>query len=444
MRRLVIPTLLVLLFCHTGGCAPEASDAEATNVEDSNSDAEDNDFDIGENDADAGDNDGNTANNYANPDCVPDESTWHETIEPTVDTYCGDCHGDPPDHGAPYSLTDYDALVDDSDGLRKVDAMAGELIDGRMPPPGYPPLDHADLDTLVAWATCGEEHPDYGAELDASAPVWEAPEEAPEGLDYFDVTAENYEVGPDVVDDYRCFAIEVPVESDRFIRRIEPVIDDGRVLHHSLVSVDRSQNVSPGSFSCPLFPPGDEFLYAWGPGQTALEFDDGGIRIGADDRIVLQLHYNNGAGFHNVTDSSGMRVFYDDPADTEYAMDEVEIMAIDIPPEATAEETTTCTVRHDVDLVATWPHMHEIGDEFEQVVHRQDGTTETVVELTGWHFEAQYLYHTPMSLEEGDELSITCRWDNPHDRSVRFGTGTEDEMCFSFMYFTPSYASFCR
>ena len=34
---------------------------------------------------------------------------------------------------------------------------------------------------------------------------------------------------------------------------------------------------------------------------------------------------------------------------------------------------------------------------------------ETIVEVTGWHFEAQYLYYTPMTLYPGDELHLTCR-----------------------------------
>lgn len=377
------------------------------------------------------------------PDCVPAESSWEATIEPIVDEYCGECHGDTPQHGAPVSLTDYDVLVAGEQGDRKVDAMVDELIDFNMPPPGSPEPSHSELDALVAWASCGEEHPDYGDQLVASAPVWEAPEDAPDGLDYFDLTADEYPVADDQLDEYRCFGIEVPVTDDQFIRRIEPIIDDGRVLHHSLVSIDRSGSVQLGDFSCPAFPPGDDYLYAWGPGQTAMQFDDGGIRVQPGDRMVLQIHYNNGAGFQDVVDSSGLRIFHESTDGTEHSMDQFQTMSINIPPEEEWSTTTSCTVQRDTELVATWPHMHEIGSEFEQVVHRSDGSTDTVVELTGWHFEAQYLYETPMQLQEGDVMEMTCTWDNPHDHSVSFGTGTEDEMCFSFMYFASDHSSFC-
>ena len=378
-------------------------------------------------------------------DCLPSEEAWNQNIEPIVDQYCGECHGETPQFGAPFSLTEYDFLIDGSPGNRPVDATVEQLIAGDMPPPGSPQLPHAELDALVAWASCGEEHPDYGQELEASAPIWEAPEDPPAGLEHFDLTAGGYEVASDMLDEYRCFAMEVPLESEKLMRRIEPIIDDGRVLHHFVMSVDRSQQVELGDFGCPLFPPGDEHVYAWGPGQTALEFDDGGIRLGPDDRLVLQIHYNNGAGFEDVVDSSGLRIYHESPEDkTEYAMAEQFTMSIDIPPNDTAESSTTCTVNQQVDLVGTWPHMHEIGSEFEHVVTRSDGSEETIVELVGWHFEAQFLYHTPMTLYPGDQLHLTCRWNNPHDHHVGFGTGTEDEMCFSFMYVTPPHSNFCH
>ncbi len=442
LRLVWLLPLLVLVVLGSASCTEPTGSEDATETDT----GPDTDADTTDPLSETGDETGisDDAGDAGDPDCIPDPGVWDDTVEPLVDEYCGDCHGETPQHGAPHTLTDYDTIVDGPTGDRKVDAMAREMIARDMPPPGAPTPGHADLDTLVAWASCGAEHPDYGAELEASAPVWDAPEEAPEGLDYFDIAIDEFEVGPDVVDDYRCTAIEVPLDDERLIRRIEPIIDDSRVLHHSLVSVDRSQSVDPGEFSCPLFPPGDDYLYAWGPGQSGLEFDEGGIRIGPDDRMVMQIHYNNGAGFEDVSDSSGLRIYYQETDATEYAMDYFETMSIDIPPESTADATTSCTVVDDVELVATWPHMHEIGSEFEQTVTRSDGTEETVVELTGWHFEAQYLYETPMQLEAGDEMTMTCTWDNPHQHSVSFGTGTEDEMCFSFMYFESDAATLCQ
>ena len=422
---------------HTGGDHDAGGGSDAGGDHDTGGD---HDHDAGgDHDHDAGgDHDAGT-----DTDCVPSEAAWDSHASAIVDTYCSDCHGATPQFGAPFSLTDYQALVDGNHGDRKVDAMVQVLMGGQMPPAGYPLLSEGELHDLVAWASCGEEHPEHGLNLEATAPVWEAPAEPPAGVESFDITAGGYAVGPTVVDDYRCFAAEVPVDEARFIRRIEPIIDDGRVLHHSLVTISRGGAVSPGSFSCSGFPPGDDYLYAWGPGMSPIQFPDGGLRVDPGDTIVLQIHYNNGAGVQGVSDDSGMRVFHAPTEGPEYTMAELGTSSIFIPANSQAEASFDCTVNTEVDLEATWPHMHEIGSEFEQFVVRGDGSEEEVVSLTGWSFHAQRIYHTPMTLFPGDRIRGKCTWDNPYDHLVHFGPGTADEMCFSFLYVTPPVADFC-
>ncbi|MEO1273788.1 MAG: hypothetical protein AAFX99_37405, partial [Myxococcota bacterium] len=83
------------------------------------------------------------------------------------------------------------------------------------------------------------------------------------------------------------------------------------------------------------------------------------------------------------------------------------------------------------------PHMHEIGDAFEQLIRRSDGSEEELINLTGWAFELQLYYDTPTMLEPGDQLITRCTYDNPYDFTVTAGDGTGDEMCFNFMYVTP-------
>ena len=419
---------------------PDAGETE----EDTGSDHHHHDIGGGDTHDDTGHHHDDTGDSGGDADCLPSLAGWEEHAQDTVVEYCGACHGETPDFGAPHSLINYDDIIAGTEGSRLVDDMTTMLVDGDMPPAGMPQPSNAELSALVHWTSCGEAHPDHSANLVASAPEWEAPEEAPSGLESFDITAGGYAVA-DTLDEYRCFAMEVPIDEPQLMRRIEPIIDQSQVLHHFVMSVDRSQSVEPGNFGCPLFPPGDEHIYAWGPGQTALEFDDGGLLLNPADRLVLQIHYNNGAGLQGIEDSSGLRIFHQDlEGSTEYAMAELFTIAINIPPNSTHSATASCTVNQEVELVGTWPHMHEIGSEFAQTVTRSNGDVDDIVSLTGWHFEAQLLYHTPMTLHPGDTLDVTCTWDNPHDYPVTFGTGTEDEMCFSFMYVTPPIPNFCN
>lgn len=390
-------------------------------------------------------NNENNTNNVDEPDCVPSEAAWETNARPFADEYCGDCHGPMPQFGAPMSLTDYADLVEGPVGTRVVDKMVTRLVNRTMPPQNAPQPNHSALDTLVEWASCGEQHADHESGLVASRPVFAAPPNPPEGLESFDVTASEFAVSPSTLDLYQCFIVKAPIEEPRLMRRIEPLIDDGRVLHHSLVRIDRNRDDDGSTFNCFGFPPGNDYVYVWGPGQEPLEFSDGGIRIEPGDHFVLQIHYNNGAGVEGVEDSSGFKVYHEPVGGTEYSLLEIGTLAFaPIGPGETSSGSGTCRVGSDVELLASWPHMHEIGSAFSQTVERADtGDIESIIELTGWSFEAQLIYDTPVSLKAGDVLQTTCTWDNFKDFTIGPGLGTADEMCFNFMYVTPPVRSLC-
>lgn len=384
-------------------------------------------------------NDGQATNNgdeLPEGTCVPNRDIWDLTTRPLVESYCGNCHGEQPQFGAPFSLMDYDDLVAGSPGSRKVDRMAVRMADKTMPPPGTL-VPHADLDTLVLWASCGELHPDHSVGLSSTAPVFEAPEEAPDGLDHFDLKAGDFAVGQNVLDLYQCFTFDVPVDAARFIRRMEPIVDDARVLHHIVVLKDIQRDFEVGAAPCQGMPDGSVYLYAWAPGAGAIEFPDGGLRVEPGDRYVVQIHYNNGAGVPDAVDDSGMRFWIAEPEGPEYTMIAPGPLNFNIPAGGVTEVTGTCRIPSAMTVLAGMPHMHEVGTEFRQVVARRDGTEEPLIELTGWAFELQYFYHMPMELEAGDSLITTCTFDNQGTRAVHSGARTQDEMCFDFMYVTP-------
>lgn len=376
--------------------------------------------------------------------CVPSESAWDTNVGEMVETWCGQCHGEEPKYGAPFSLTEYHELVAGEPGERKVDRMAEQLLADAMPPPTADQPTHVAEDTLVEWATCGEKHPDHSEGVTASKPPMDAPEQPPEGAETLDVIADGFELGENELNRYQCFVIDVPFETTRYARRFEPIVDDDRVLHHSLVSIDSSGSSSRETFECNGFPPGDGLLYGWAPGQNPIQFDPGGIALEPGSQIVLQIHYNNGAGATGVSDSSGVRIFHTDSTERELTMSALGPTSFSIPPKTRGSAESTCSVAEQTEIVASFPHMHEIGSEFHSHIERSDGSRESLIDLTGWSFEAQLAYQTPTTLEAGDKITTQCIWDNPHDRTVGFGLRTEDEMCFNFVYVTPPNAGFCN
>lgn len=369
--------------------------------------------------------------------CTPDPERWEREIAPLVATHCGTCHGEEPSFGASVGLTDYERLTEGGHGERLSDRMAARLAAGSMPPVGMPrpPDDHAQA--IADWASCGEVTVPPGAGLKSSAPIFLAPDEPPPGLAHVDLTAPEWEVGPDVLDLYQCFVFDAPVDSPRFIRRFEMIVDESRVLHHLVFLRDTELNAPDEPFVCHGMPEGSDYLHAWAPGQGAVEFPEGGLRVEPGERFVMQIHYNNGAGVSGVRDSSGVRLYLAPPGGTEYGMLAVGPLSFVIPPRSEAEADSECTLSDRTSVIAGMPHMHEIGSACHQHVLRASGVREPLIELSGWSFETQVFYSTPVTFEPGDRLYTRCTWDNPFDHEVESGVRTSDEMCFNFMFVTP-------
>lgn len=378
-----------------------------------------------------------TENNQTTFDCVPSREEWDSEVQGVVETHCGTCHGESPNYGAPHTLTSYDSMMEPLGDARRVDRSAARVAFGTMPPAGIPDVPDDAIQTFVDWASCGEIEPELGSGLKVDRPVFLAPEEAPEGLDYFDVRADEFAVGEDVLDLYQCFSVDAPVDSDQFIRRLEVVVDQSEVIHHVVLLRDPERNAPDGRHRCPGMPQNSDYLYAWAPGGGPIEFPDGGLRVTPGERFVLQIHYNNSVGRPDVVDTSGVRLFYDEPTGEEYGMVAPGPLLFQVAPSSTEDVSGTCQITQETRVLAGMPHMHEIGQAFEQVLERADGTLEPVISLQNWEFETQLFYSIPMTLMPGDELHTTCTFDNPGSTPVRSGEGTSDEMCFNFMYVTP-------
>ena len=371
------------------------------------------------------DDDGGPTDVGPEPDCVPSAAAFDNNVLPIVQAKCAGCHGAEPTFGAPYSLLDYEALIDGAEGERIVDHIIAAVGDRQMPPQTAAPLSHNEFDTLLGWASCGAEHPDWTANLWSSREVHEAPEDPPAGSRPIDLLAPDVPVSPTTLDDYRDFVFRNNVESDVFIQRIEGVVDEARVVHH--ITLQNGQN----------------YLYAWAPGGDAVQFPDGGLRLRPSDRLTVQMHYNNGAGIEDVTDSSGVRLWVSEPRDTEWTLLSPNTFAIGVPANSMGTAKHRCTATEDFEVFATMPHMHEVGSSFTHVIERESGEDEMLIELTGWSFEAQFFYEAPVTVKAGETLEMTCVYDNPHDYDVFGGLGTSDEMCFDFIYVKPATAD-CR
>lgn len=391
----------------------------------------------------AGCGDAPTATPDAGPVCVPDRAQWDAEVRGTVARACGACHGATPSYGAPYSLLDYDFITRSRTGGRPVDRTHIRIADGSMPPAGTPAPTFADSQRIASWASCGTRTLTEDTRLRSTAPLFRPPAERPTGTTAIELRADNYAV-PLVSDRYQCFTFTNVVAADQFVRRFDVLLDHPEVLHHAVLFRSTGDAALAPSYECAGSPPETLYTYTWAPGEDALQFPDGGLRIRPADRYILQLHYNNSRNLPDIRDRSGVRLSVGPVAGTEYGMVAIGPVGFAIPARSEQRVASGCTLAPGTRILASMPHMHEIGSRYEQVLLR-GAQRMPIISLTHWQFESQYFYELPLTLQAGDRIETACTFNNTTSRTVTNGSSTADEMCFGFTYVTPPpTAEYCN
>ena len=104
-------------------------------------------------------------------------------------------------------------------------------------------------------------------------------------------------------------------------------------------------------------------------------------------------------------------------------------------------------VTDDIRLIAVSPHMHYIGKEVRAVATLPDKSTVPLLHIPQWDFRWQniYIFREPLSLPAGTRIDAWFKFDNssenpanPHvpPGRVRWGWGSDEEMCELWMRFT--------
>jgi hypothetical protein len=372
---------------------------------------------------------------------------------------CTSCHADPPKFGAPMSLETFDDLhlPTVTDVTRSVyEVVADRIEDDALPMPPTGQLTAEDRNVLHAWIDAGAPRSDDECE-DADDP--DEPDVGPDALpceptQFFTAHAagkddEGFAV-PDVDNLYQCFTFRSDLAPGSQATAWAPIVDDERVLHHWILYRTAEPQEDGGVMPCNM--PGDAtFVAGWAPGSTNYVMPAGvGLEFGGpDDYFILQIHYNNIAGYGDAVDMSGVALCEaEEPRPIEAGIFTLGTLGINIPPETSghvAEGTCpswiTSYLPEDVHILASFPHMHELGTQISTEILRggENGTAETLVNVDPFAFQNQKYYpHEPeVLLHPGDALRTQCTYDNPSDHRVWFGEGTDDEMCFNFVMVYP-------
>jgi len=411
--------------------------------------------------------------------CGQAPPTYWTDVMPILEGRCTNCHYDGGIGG--FSLESYD-LASAAHAL-----IADATQQARMPPwpaaegPEYSydwRLTEDEIATLTAWSEDGAPE---GDEADAGQPL----ERAGSSLSRVDLTLtmpEAYTPNPDPTDDYRCFPIQWTGTETQYITGFNALPGNDQVVHHIAAFLIPEDNMLGDSvfeqletwdadeegagYSCfggPSGPTGDlqlpiQQIAQWVPGSQGLDFPEGtGIEVAAGAWIVLQVHYFVDGDTADTEDQTAIEFRLDDSVDhraayapylnTLWAIGQMTIPAGSegISYNATGDpraffEFLNPSLSLDDGFVihGSMLHMHRLGSSASVEVQHGDGSTSPLLTIPEWDFDWQFLFQLaePVTFSDGDEMSVTCTFDNGGADAVdvNWGEGTDDEMCVANLY----------
>ena len=415
---------------------------------------------------------------------LPDTVYFSEHVASIIYTNCTPCHR--PSGPAPFTLTSFKDVAGKASTIKEVTATR------YMPPwPADPTYTHfvgerqlsqQDIDMIGKWVDQGKLRGDATKEPD----VPQYPEGSQLGKPDLVVKMENaYLVKGDNTDKFLIMKIPFELPNDTFIRLIEVVAGNTKVVHHINGHVVRYEpgtkaSIYNGARVLSLeeytdkeafikmdipnddgtFPTLVPLVANYLPGVQAQLYPDGigGFRMTKKGAILLDdIHY--GPTPKDEWDQTYFNIFFDSAA-PERPTREIQLGTnspfkvtppLVIPPNEVKTFYTQATLDFDMTLLTINPHMHLLGKKFLAYAISPQGDTTRLIRINNWNFRWQYFYTFPhpVVLKKGTTIYCEATFDNtpnnpdnPYDppRLIRDQNGsmkTTDEMFQFIMTYLP-------
>lgn len=389
--------------------------------------------------------------------------TYSQEISRIIQSRCQECHR--PGGVGPFAMENYD------DALSWAADIAAFTKNRTMPPwkpaAGYGDFHNAraipqhEIDQIQQWVKAGCPEGDV---KNLPAPIVFSDSWKMGPPDVILTAQSDYQVGPDGIDEYRCFVLPTNFDGDRYVTALEVLPGNQRVVHHVIAFVDTTGRSNTLDAADPkegystsagfpgFFPSGG--LGGWAPGNQGHELPPGMAKVlprGAN--VVMQVHYHRTG--KPETDRTQLGLYFAKPPITR-AVRTIPVMpfggpwsGMKIPAGADNHEVRASLVLPaDVLAVTITPHMHLLGKDMRVTATLPDGTLQPLIDLQYWDFNWQesYQYREPVRLPKGTRIEVVAHFDNsaknPHNpsqppKTVHWGEQTNDEMCIAFIEVVP-------
>jgi len=384
------------------------------------------------------------------PPPVDTDPTWYKDVQPIVTARCGGCHRE--GGIGSFSLSTWAEAKDK--GAAMLDAVKNQRMPPWQPSDSCQPLRgsrrmaQAEIDTLEAWVTTGMKEGDAVDQKQVAQPGV---------LPWVDTTLQMSEPytptrnrGPD---DYHCFILDPQLSGPEDVIGFQVLPGVTREVHHVLFySIPQAaaralEDGSPGyGWECFGGPGTDspKLIGGWVPGTDVVRFPgQTGLRMFTGDVLVMQVHYNLSATEPAPDQTKVALQYAKNPVAYSAQMLPLVDHSFRIPPNATGFSTRVdIELPVDAQLWGVVPHMHTKGKSIKVELLPKAGETgdSCLVDVPHWDFHWQEFYffesRTGLPMKAGQTLRLSCAWDNPTSKEVRWGEGTDDEMCLAFIYAT--------
>ena len=238
---------------------------------------------------------------------------------------------------------------------------------------------------------------------------------------------------------YVCVYATVP--SNLYLDAMRPLNPPG--THHTVLT--RYTGSHPdGTVRCNVGENGENMIYGSGVGAPEFVFPDGvGLYLPAGTRLLLNLHLYN-ATDNPLSGRSGTWARTTTAAEVPNLAELVlagPTLSLRVPT-GTTTQSGTCQISNiastPVQVFALSQHMHKLGTNLRSVITR--GAQQIELQNLPYDFEEQVFHLTPQLIEirPGDTLTTFCSYDNTTGAEVRFGPSSDDEMCFTDLFYYPA------
>lgn len=365
-------------------------------------------------------------------------------IAPLLEEKCVSCHVE--GGIAPFAMNSHMMVQGWSPMMKEV------LMTKRMPPAQVDPsinhftnaryMDPSDLQTLVHWIDAGsprgESEVDPLTLLEPPESIWELGEP-----DYI-VEVPSFTIPATGVLDYDNVTINLPFEEDRWVKSVQHIPGDRRVLHHLLsfiVPADYEERIVEGENDQYR-----EFLEGYAPGKDgAVSYpDNSGMFVPAGSAVQMSLHYTT-FGKETIDNTRLGLYFADEEPQFQYSTYSLSHGGRDLQiPPGVSEHSMSASYKFEDEILlhGLRPHMHYRGKHMRFSVVYPDGSKDDIINVPDYNFAWQPTYRLaePMLLPAGSRVIVEGAFDNSQynlgnpdpGAEVKGGAQSWDEMFIGY------------